>query len=103
MNPLTFKTKISIQGPMNQVYGFLTLDTHAKVLHTSHILSRSGQDIVNSLVYLTLSSTQAIKLLTHYKLQYKVLELDGYPTSCPLVEASLSGYKTQTEVSDDQS
>lgn len=103
MKPLNYKSAFSIQGPIDQIYRFLTLDKHAKVDRLTRVLSPTGEDNGSTYVHLTLSFTQAIKLLTHYKLDYKVLALDGYPTSCPLVSAALSGYKKETEVSDDQS
>lgn len=103
MRPINYKCTVSIKGTIDQIYRFLTLDKHARVAEMTRELSPTGEDNGNALVHLTLSSSQAIKLLTHYKLNYKVLAMEGYPTSCPLVSAALQGPNDVLEASDDQS
>lgn len=102
MKDRTIKSAISLKGPHDQVYRFLTLDKHAHIRVMSNILTPDKKDELSCFIYLTIPIAKALDHLTRYNLSYKVLSLDGHPTSCPLVSAALQGYKQQTEGTRDQ-
>lgn len=80
---------LSLKGPHDAVYRLLQTDKYARVQEISRESLGSSSLLVSVLVHLTLPKAQLKALLTQYKVSYKVLALNGYPTSCPLVSEAL--------------
>lgn len=82
--------KVSVSGPHDRVYRWLSHHPEAKVSHLQRNEGYSKIDTISVLVQLTTDSNGYLELLSSYNLDYKVLYLDGYVGSCPLIQSALS-------------
>lgn len=81
---------LSLSGPHDRVYRWLSFHPQACITHLRRNEGYSNIDTISCIVHLPTHEQSILDQLTSYKLNYKVLALGSYVGSCPLIHAALT-------------
>jgi len=82
--------KLSLSGPHDRVYRWLSFHPQASITHLRRNEGLTNIDTISCIVHLPYNQPWILEQITSYNLDYKVLALDGYLSSCPLIQSALS-------------